>query len=82
MTAGEACQRQLLAHLPGYRVELCSCGAVHVHAGPVTVRMTREDYETFATVVATAMANLAQQSERPKRPALRLVDDERERRAP
>ena len=33
------CERSVLAHGPVGRVEVCSCGMVHVCVGPVTLRL-------------------------------------------
>lgn len=60
----------LLASSPGYRVELVD-GAVHVHAGPLSLRLERVACEALTTTLARAMVHLARLA--PRRPALELV---------
>lgn len=62
---------QLLAAAPGYRIELAEDGVVHVHAGPVSLRLERASCETLTTTLARAMVQLARAQ--PRRPALALL---------
>lgn len=61
----------VLASAPGYRVELAGDGIVHVHAGPLSLRLERAACEALTTTLARAMVRLARQP--PARPSLELV---------
>jgi len=62
---------QLLAAAPGYRVELGDDGVVHVHAGPISLRLERAACEALTTTLARAMVQLARNNPRP--PPLALL---------
>jgi len=70
----ENCQRLPLARLGSYRVDRCSCGAIHVSAGPVTLHM---DAGAFRQLLATLVAG-GEQLERAcaSVPRLSVVADE------
>jgi len=61
----------LLASSPGYRVELVDGAVVHVHAGPLSLRLERAACEALTTTLARAMVHLARLAPRP--PALELL---------
>ena len=63
---------QTLAHFPGYRVDQCSCGLVHVCIGPVTVHLENDAFLTFADVI-NQPAEAMVQTEAKTQPALSLV---------
>lgn len=60
----------VLASSPGARVELVGA-VVHVHVGPLTVRLERTACEELTTTLARAMVQLARA--RPRLPTLELV---------
>ena len=47
--------KKTLAHVPGYRVDECSCGLFHVCIGPITVHMEPAAFLTFSDVIAQAV---------------------------
>lgn len=62
---------RVLASAPGYRVELDGDGVVHVHAGPLSLRLARDACEALTTTLARAMVQLARVC--PKRPVLEVL---------
>lgn len=76
MTENATCERRVLARATGYCVEHCSCGLIHVYAGPITMHMESESCEAFTTVLAKAMVVLSQLRREESKPSLRLVPDE------
>ena len=76
MNQERKCRTHTLAAQDGFLVERCSCGGVHLNIGSLTLRMTVEASELFATVLAKAMViNRTQQKHADAR-KLRLVEDE------
>ena len=70
---GDGCGRsKTLAHVPGYRVDHCSCGLFHVCVGPVTVHMEPAAFLTFSEVIAQS-AEQVMKPERKSNPILSLV---------
>ena len=58
---GDGCGRsKTLAHVPGYRVDHCSCGLFHVCVGPVTVHMEPAAFLTFGDVIARAVEQVVE----------------------
>ena len=56
---GKGCSRtKTLAHVPGYRVDQCSCGLFHVCIGPVTVHMEPAAFLTFGDVMADSVQQI------------------------
>ncbi len=55
----DLCRRQLLARGPFALIERCSCGAVHLTVGAVTLRLAPEALVELATVVGDAACELA-----------------------
>ena len=80
MSDRQPCVRTILARSESFVVEKCSCGLVHIYAGPVTLHMEPEECEGFTTVMACAMVNMAKMKEK-QNPALRLVPSDPERGA-
>ena len=70
------CTRKLLAGGNSCRVEACSCGHVHVTAGPITLRMEPGALQAFAAVLARAATALreAEAAREDDRPRLTLVE--------
>ena len=62
-----------LAHFPGYRVDRCSCGLVHVCIGPVTVHLEPDAFLTFADVIEQAV-DATVNPEPKNQPVLSLVN--------
>lgn len=51
----------VLADLPGLgRVRMCSCNAIHLNIGPVTLNLQPEAFAQATTLMNMAMAKLAQ----------------------
>lgn len=67
---GEAgmCRKQLLARCPLGQVETCSCGHVHLHVGPFTLRVEPHSFLVLAGMVAEAAERLEPEVERPPVP--------------
>jgi len=61
-----------LAHVPGYRVDQCSCGLFHVCVGPVTVHMEPAAFLTFSDVIARSAEQTAEPKPQ-KHPVLNLI---------
>ncbi len=55
MSSHKPCTRKLLARSRSCTVDLCSCGSVHLTAGPCTLRMTRDAFEEFGVAIAAAL---------------------------
>ena len=49
----------ILAEDGSFRVERCPCGTVRVTLGALTLRLSQEHSERFATVMARAMMKLS-----------------------
>ena len=77
MSGRPPCVRTILARAESFVVEKCSCGLVHIYAGPVTLHMEPEECEGFTTVMACAMVNMAKLKEE-QQPGLRLVPSDSE----
>lgn len=69
------CHRRLLAQSPQARVEACSCGLIHVSAGPITLRLEAAACEALTTVLARAMVEMVRLREEAAPSRLRLVPD-------
>lgn len=52
------CQPQRLAAHGPIRIDLCSCGQVHVSIGPTTVRLAQPVARALGDALRTAMARL------------------------
>lgn len=55
----DICRRQLLARGPFAQVERCTCGAVHLTVGAVTLRLAPEALVELAQLVGDAACELA-----------------------
>ena len=80
MSDRQPCVWTILARSESFVVEKCSCGLVHIYAGPVTLHLEPAECEGFTTVMACAMVNMAKMKEK-QNPALRLVPSDPERGA-
>jgi hypothetical protein len=61
----------LLASSANARVELADDGVLHLHVGPLSLRLERTACEELTTTLARAMVHLARA--RPRSPALELL---------
>ena len=61
-----------LAHVPGYRVDECSCGLFHVAIGPVTVHMEPDAFLTFSDVIAKSVEKVLEPTIQ-QHPVLNLI---------
>ncbi len=52
------CQRQCLIEGALAKVEQCSCGMIHVTAGPLTVRLDPQAFESIASTFAAGADRL------------------------
>jgi hypothetical protein len=52
------CQPQRLAAHGPIRIDLCSCGQIHVSIGPTTVRLAQSVARALGDALRTAMARL------------------------
>ena len=68
MSTHTPCQPRRLAAQGSIRIDLCSCGQVHVSIGPTTVRLAQPVARALGDALATAMARL----EHPVSPPLPL----------
>lgn len=68
------CKRRLLAQAHGFRVESCSCGLVHVTAGPMTLRMEPGACQSFAAVLSRAAMALSAVERRDAPPRLAVLE--------
>lgn len=66
-----ACGTETLASSGAGRVDLCSCGQLHVHLGNITLRLDGDELRAFEELLRTSRNVLDGQ----KRPNLRLVSD-------
>jgi hypothetical protein len=62
MSTTRPCQRTRLATGPNVTIEACSCSMVHLNLGATTVRFTPEAFEGLASLVFTAVAEMAARS--------------------
>jgi len=76
VTQESECRTHTLAAQEGFHVERCSCGGIHLHVGSLTLRMTVEASELFATVLAKAMVINRTQQKHAEARKLRLVESE------
>lgn len=68
------CPKVVLARAEVGKVELCSCGMVLLHAGPVTLRLTVGAFQELNELVAKAVVEgAALQAERDMRARYREV---------
>lgn len=63
-----SCSVETLASGPVGRVQMCSCGSVHISVGAVTLRTDVDDCASLAQTLAEAVIAMAA-----RRPALRVV---------
>lgn len=73
MSDSKPCRRTPLARGHNMQVDRCTCGLIHISAGPVTLRLERAAAESLTTVLMHGMSVLATHSEGPQ---LRLVTPE------
>lgn len=66
----------LLASSPGARIELVGDEIVHVHVGPLSLRLERAACEELTTTLARAMVHLARA--RRRAPTLTLLPEPRD----
>ena len=66
------CRTITLVRFGSYRVDTCSCGAVHVAAGPVTVPLADGAFLQFVTILAEGVEQL----EASREPQLSVVAEE------
>ena len=52
------CRTTTLVRFGSYRVDHCSCGAVHVAAGPVTLHLDERAFRQFVTVLGEGVEQL------------------------
>lgn len=52
------CRPRPLAERHLIRVDLCDCGQLHVHIGPVTLRLHRAQYRVLCSTLLAAMQEL------------------------
>jgi len=71
----QECQKVVLAQSNGFRVDHCSCGSIHVHAGSLTLRLEEQAAEILATVMAKAKVINRERAKQEARPLLRLVPE-------
>lgn len=62
MSTTRPCQRTRLASGPNVTIEACSCSMIHLNLGPTTVRFTPEAFEGLASLVFTAVGEMAARS--------------------
>lgn len=58
MRADIPCCRRILAQSQSSRVDLCSCGHVHLSIGPVTLRLEPMVLQSISTVLDQAVEQL------------------------
>lgn len=58
MSATLLCQPQRLAAQGPIRIDLCSCGQVHLSVGPTTIRLAPSVVRALGDVLRTAIARL------------------------
>lgn len=58
MSQESQCQQELLSQDRCYQVTRCSCGAVHVTIGPITMRLEPEAYHSLLAVLLAARQHL------------------------
>ena len=71
MTATDV--RTVLARSARTRVEMCSCGLLHVHAGPVSLHLQHKACEELTTTMARAMIELSRRRRRQRMPRLTVL---------
>ena len=59
------CQPRRLAARGPIRIDLCSCGQVHLSIGPTTVRLAQPVVRALGDALRTAIARLEQTSSPP-----------------
>jgi len=70
-TPSDECRTTKLVRFGSYRVDRCSCGAIHVAAGPVTLHMDEGAFRQFAETLAAG----SEQLELLRKPHLSVVVD-------
>ena len=68
MSPTDVCRPRRLAAQGPIRIDLCSCGQVHVSIGPTTVRLAQPVVRALGDALRTALARL----EHPASPPLPL----------
>lgn len=64
MSTTRPCQRTRLATGANVTIEACSCSMIHLNLGATTLRFTPEAFEGLASLVLTAVGELATHSPR------------------
>jgi hypothetical protein len=54
----ERCQREVLVESALAKIELCSCGMIHVSAGPLTLRLEPHAFEALSETIGFARERL------------------------
>ncbi len=65
MSATIPCQPQRLAAQGPIRIDLCSCGQVHMSIGPTTIRLAPAVLRSLGDALRTAVARLEQTATAP-----------------
>jgi len=55
------CEKRMLAAHGPFKVQMCDCGAVHLTAGFVTLRLEPSAYRELAAVVNEGLLGLTEQ---------------------
>ena len=66
------CKTGVLAQSETCRIDYCTCGLVHLHFGPFSMRLERDALPALGATVDSAVAHLEKLREM-ARPKLRLV---------
>ena len=61
MKDGQQCRRKFLAGAGHCLVEQCTCGAIHMRLGDVSLRITEDSLETITTVLVDASLKVREQ---------------------
>ncbi len=58
---GPASHKRVVAESCIVTVEACDCGVVHLHFGPMSIRVTRSGLETLQETLGRAVASLSRE---------------------
>ena len=67
------CERTNLVSNGIFRVDRCSCGALHMHVGALTLKLAQDAMESLSDTLAEAMAVNQQLCQQSRGPTLQLV---------
>ena len=62
MNQDQSCKQETLSQHNCFQISRCSCGALHLSIGPMTIRLAPESMRDLSAVVLAARARLHEEN--------------------